>query len=324
MTTKVSAILTTYQRPDLAKRALKSIFAQTWPAAEIIIVEDGGDSDLHDWIDSLNQADTRYIRHDKNLGLASARNTGLRLAQSELIAYLDDDDEWLPTRLEEQIERFQSLSPERRQRLAAIQVGCKILDPQGRQIGIRLPVNQGNLRESIIDQGAATPSSSFMFVRSALVEIHGFDEALINGIDHDIWMKFAVAGFSSEIITKPLVVLYKDDRETMMSNTQKRVTGLELFIEKWTPTYQEWFGQQAGKNYAKKYFIGIIAKLAGEKFARARFRDGLMASKAALQCAGWHPNLLVFSGFCLLRSYMANAFPRLREKKRALFRQKAE
>jgi len=316
----VSVVLTTYERPELAKRAVHSILAQSWPPDEVIVVEDAGATGLADWIATLGRNEIQYVRHETNRGLAAARNTGLRLATCDLIAYLDDDDQWLPTRLEEQMRRYQSLSSDRRQKLAAIQVGCKIVDRQGRQIGLSLPLNQGNLRESIMDRGAATPSSCFMFVRSALLEIGGFDEDLVSGIDHDIWMKLAVAEYSNEIIKKPFVVITADDHETMMSDTKRRVAGIVQYVEKWTPTYQEWFGNEDGETYAKRYFIRVIGRLAGQKFSQRHFRDGLSASKAAFRRAGWQPALIFFAVYCLLRSYLTHAVPRLRLVKRTLLR----
>ena len=115
---RVSVVLTTYQRAELAKIALQSIIGQTWAPEEIIVVEDAGDTDLANWIAALGHHELKYVRHEKNQGLAAARNTGLRLAKCDLIAYLDDDDQWLPTRLQEQVERLQSLPPDQKQKLA--------------------------------------------------------------------------------------------------------------------------------------------------------------------------------------------------------------
>jgi len=315
---RVSAVLTTYQRAELAKRALHSILGQTLTPAEIIVVEDAGHTDLAGWISALGRNEIKYVRHESNQGLAAARNTGLRVAQSELIAYLDDDDEWLPTRLEEQVDRYLSLSPDQRRTLAAIQVGCKIVNSQGRQVGLNLPLNQGNLRDSIIRQGAATPSSCFMFVRSALLKVNGFDEDLISGIDHDIWMKLAVAGYSNEIVKKPLVVITGDDRRTMMSDTKRRVAGIAQYVDKWTPTYKEWFGGEAGEIYARKYFLNVICCLAGQKFAQRRFRDGFFASNAAFQRARWRPDLLLLGTVRLLQTFLSSALHQLRVAKTRL------
>lgn len=314
----VSAILTTYLRPDLAKIALKSILGQSLMPEQIIVVEDGGNSVLDDWITALGCDSITYVRHNRNLGLAAARNTGLRLASCELVAYLDDDDRWLPTRLEEQVNRYRSLSPELQNRLASIQVGCKIVNDQGRFVGCVMPVNQGSLKKSIIRYGPATPSSCFLFVRSALRDIGGFDEDLASGIDHDVWMKLAVAGYSNEIVSKPLVVVTRDDRPKMMSDTKRRVAGIALYIDKWSPTYVEWFGSPRGDIYARRYFISVVGGLAGENFARRRIREGWFATREALRRVGRHPSLMIHLINQASRTFLAVAVPQLGSLKRVL------
>jgi glycosyltransferase involved in cell wall biosynthesis len=303
----VSAVLTTYQRPELARRALNSILNQSVTPAEIIVVEDAGETDLRDWLSDLGRDDILYVRHDSNRGLAAARNTGLKLASCDLIAFLDDDDQWRPTRLQEQVEHLKSLPDARKHRLASIQVGCLVVDGEGKSIAEVLPINQGNLKESIIENGASTPSSCFMFMRPALMDVGGFDEDLASGIDHDIWMKLAVAGYSNEIIRKPLVVVTRDSRPTMMSDTPQRIAGISQFVEKWTPTYREWLGVSRGDAYARKYFINVVCRLAAQKLSTRNYREGALAARAALQRAGRRPGLFFYGVTRLMRTYLAMA-----------------
>lgn len=307
----VSAILTTYQRPELAKRALESILKQSWSPAEIIVVEDGGEPTmLAEWISGLNRSEVTYVRHETNRGLAAARNTGLQRSRCELIAYLDDDDQWLPARLEEQIRHFLSIRD--KENLAALQVGCKVMNDDGWEIGLVLPVNRGRLRESIMRNGAVTPSSSFLFVRSALLQVGGFDENLTSGIDHDIWMKLAVAGFSSEPIAKPLVTVVKDDRHSMMSDTQHRLKGINQYVAKWTPTYKEWFGERRGEEYARRYLIRVACRLAAEKLVSCSFRSSWVAIRAVLTHVNGHWKLWIFAAYWLARGCSTQSLLRSR------------
>ena len=106
-----------------------------------------------------------------------------------------------------------------------------------------------------------------------------------------------------------------------MSDTKRRIAGIAQYVEKWTPTYQKWFGQNRGEDYARRYFIQVICGLAGQNFAKRRFRDGFLAFKAAIRCANWRPALLIFGTGRMLRTYLSAAVPRLRAAKHALFRQ---
>ena len=312
MNIDISAILTTYQRPKLAERALQSILAQTFVPRQIIVVEDGSKTWFSDWLSDLGRGDIEYFRHDENRGLAAARNTGLHLARHEFVAYLDDDDCWLPTRLEAQVQCWRDLPPDSRDAIAAIQVGCEILDERERHLGSAMPINSGGLRKSIIENGASTPSSCFLFARSALLSVGGFDETLISGIDHDIWMKLAVAGYSSAGIAKPLVVVYKDARHSMMSNTEQRIAGIRQYIHKWTPTYEEWFGAKAGQAYAQRYAIRVIGRLAGEKLVAGRVRECVLASGAVFGRAGREPAMLIYALALLTRSFLVAILQRIR------------
>ncbi len=311
----VSVVITTHERPKLAKRALQSVVEQSRRPDEILVIEDAGTSDLGSYVASLGNENIRYLRHETNRGLAAARNTGLSEATGDLIAYIDDDDTWLPERLAAQLQRLEGIDRGERARLACIQVGCRIQDPEGRQTGLSMPTNEGSLREAIMRDGAATPSSSFLFVRSALLEVGGFDDSLISGIDHDIWMKLAVEGYSNAIVPEALVVVTADERQTMMSDTRRRIAGIDQYVAKWTPTYAEWFGERAGDLYGRRYFIRVIGGLAGLKLAHRRAGDGLKALKATFRRAGRHPALWVFAAHRILRTYLSYALPQLRVAK---------
>ena len=66
----------------------------------------------------------------------------------------------------------------------------------------------------------------------ALLSVNGFDEDLISGIDDDVWMSLAEAGYSNEVIPKPLVRIIRDDRHNMMGDTNRRVAGLDQYVNK--------------------------------------------------------------------------------------------
>ncbi len=92
----VTAVVTTYNRPQLVQRAIKSVLSQTYEPLEIILVEDGSDSGVGAWLQEERLEHIHYICHEENRGLAAARNTGLKLSHGTYIAYLDDDDEEPP------------------------------------------------------------------------------------------------------------------------------------------------------------------------------------------------------------------------------------
>lgn len=97
----ISAVIPTYNRASLLGRAIDSVLAQTRPVQEIIVVDDGGTDDTAEVVARYGKA-VKYVRR-VNGGLAAARNTGVQNSRCDWVAFLDDDDEWLPHRIESQV-----------------------------------------------------------------------------------------------------------------------------------------------------------------------------------------------------------------------------
>jgi len=96
----VSIIVRTKDRPELLKRALKTIAAQTYRPIEVVLVNDGGcDPDIERLKEILRDVSLNYIRLEKNTGRAHAGNVGIENAQGQYIGFLDDDDELNPEHL---------------------------------------------------------------------------------------------------------------------------------------------------------------------------------------------------------------------------------
>ena len=101
----VSVIITTYGRKyELIKKSIDSVFNQTYKNIELILVDDNDSKSVFrlDIQKKINK-DIIYIKHEKNKGAQVSRNDGIINANGELIAFLDDDDEWLPLKLEMQV-----------------------------------------------------------------------------------------------------------------------------------------------------------------------------------------------------------------------------
>ncbi len=99
----VTAVIPTRNRPDLLLRAVRSALAQTYQHIEIVVVIDGPDASTVEALRAIQDPCLRYIELEKSVGGSEARNVGVREASGEWIAFLDDDDEWLPTKIAKQI-----------------------------------------------------------------------------------------------------------------------------------------------------------------------------------------------------------------------------
>ncbi|MBP2677393.1 MAG: multiple glycosyl transferase domain and domain protein [Deltaproteobacteria bacterium] len=97
---KISVIMPTYNRWNLLCEALESVFQQTYPHWEAVVVNDAGAPPPEPVAEMLRRRGVFFIEHPENRGLAAARNTGLSRSTGEFVAYLDDDDVFYPDHLE--------------------------------------------------------------------------------------------------------------------------------------------------------------------------------------------------------------------------------
>src|SRR6476469_3177079 len=94
----VGVVIPTRDRPEELRRALTAVLAQDYPGhIEVVIVFDGSERD-----DSLESSNVRTLDNSRSPGLAGARNSGILSLDTDLVAFCDDDDEWLPGKLEAQ------------------------------------------------------------------------------------------------------------------------------------------------------------------------------------------------------------------------------
>jgi glycosyltransferase involved in cell wall biosynthesis len=100
----VSVVIPTYRRPELVKRAVLCVLAQTYANVEAVVVIDGADPDTRSILEELGDARVRVIEIGVNKGPSNARNVGVNQAAGDYVALLDDDDEWLTTKIERQMD----------------------------------------------------------------------------------------------------------------------------------------------------------------------------------------------------------------------------
>ena len=98
----VSIIIPTYNRAEYLKRALKSVFSQTFKDFEVLVMDDGSTDNTLEIVESFKEERIKYEWAENFGGPAAPRNRGLRFARGEYIAFLDSDDEWITDKIEKQ------------------------------------------------------------------------------------------------------------------------------------------------------------------------------------------------------------------------------
>ncbi|MDG6100818.1 glycosyltransferase family 2 protein [Dactylosporangium aurantiacum] len=101
----VSVVIPTRNRPELVVRAVRSALAQTLAELEVVVIIDGPDAATVAALGEIGDERVRWVERETSGGAPAARNHGVDVANAEWVAFLDDDDEWLPEKLETQLAR---------------------------------------------------------------------------------------------------------------------------------------------------------------------------------------------------------------------------
>lgn len=99
----VSVVIPTYRRPHVISRSVQSVLSQTYQRFELIVILDGPDPEVREILRSFDDGRLRIVELSDNVGIARVRNTGIAESKGRWIAFLDDDDEWLPHKLGVQV-----------------------------------------------------------------------------------------------------------------------------------------------------------------------------------------------------------------------------
>lgn len=172
----VSVIMPAYNAARTIDVALASALGQTHPHLEVIVVDDGS-SDATAAIVARHAAVDPRIRYicQSNAGVAAARNRGLAEARGDVIATLDADDLWYPTKIARQLDRLIAAGPE----TALIYAWCYWLAPDGATLGYAPPLrHEGRVFPQMCLGNLIISASNALIRREAILAAGGFDEQL--------------------------------------------------------------------------------------------------------------------------------------------------
>lgn len=258
----VSAVITTHNRePEIVERALKSIVMQTYPNMEIFVVDDSNEEfeyrdAVKSTVEKYSDKSVTYIRHEKCMGACAARNTGLQAAKGEYIAFLDDDDEWKPEKIEKQLTAFVNDD------IALVYCGAEVVNLENNIINTsKVKFRKGRIFDELIS-GNFIGSTSFPLLRTeALRAINGFDVLMESAQDYDVWLRISEK-YEVNYVKDILVTYYIHKGVRISKNLSKRVNGQQRLIDKnidYLKKYKEIYALRVLKialEYAsgKKYF----------------------------------------------------------------------
>ena len=225
----VSVVLPTYDRPDKLRRAVATVAAQTYDPVELVVVDDHSPEPARavlDDCDTTGLATVTCIRHGENRGANAARNTGIREASGDCLAFLDDDDRWESEKLARQVDAMEAGG----ERVGVVYTGARYVYPDGE----RVIVNdvRGDATEAIL-RGESVAEFSALLVRASVVARAGLpDERFPSWQDHE-WLLRLSLHCEFDVVPEPLTIRHWDHEGRIGQNfAKRRDVSFPLFVEK--------------------------------------------------------------------------------------------
>lgn len=185
---KVTVIIPTYNRAGTIAESIQSVLDQTYTNLEVVIVDDGSMDETEAIINKLADERTKYVRLDKNSGVANARNVGVNLAKTDWIAFQDSDDIWHKDKLEKQM-TYAKEYPE----YALIYSKYKLFYQNGVESvmpAYPLEVMEGNMFKALLERNVID-APTILVKKEEFLSVGGFDIDFHALEDWDFVIRFA-------------------------------------------------------------------------------------------------------------------------------------
>lgn len=205
----VSVILPTFNRAEFIGRTLDSLFAQTYGNWECIVIDDGSTDDTVEVLKEYDDPRMVYF-YQENQGVSGARNTGIQQARGDMIALLDSDDEWMPTKLETQLRYMHERGYE-------ICQTDEIWVRNGKRVNqkFKYAKPEGWFFEASLKMCLISPSCT-MFSPRAWKTLGPFDVEMASCEDYDMWLR-ACLHYPVGLVSENLTIKY-GGRPDQLSN----------------------------------------------------------------------------------------------------------
>ena len=256
---KVSVIIPTYNRVESLSLAIESVLAQTFQDFEIVVVDDAPQGYARGAVVSFDNRRIRYICHEANKGDAASRNTGILNSSGDYLAFLDDDDEWLPEKLQMQVDVLTTSSSQ----VGGVYTGKLNVDGATGTISrIYSPERGVNSFDEIFADNPIN-TSSILLKKICFERLGLFDETMPCSSDYDMWIRICEE-FKLQCIKQPLVK-YCVHENGLTYDYAKQIQGLEILISR----YGRFFALN-GKGLCRLYLSLGVFYLYDGKVERAR------------------------------------------------------
>lgn len=264
----VSCIIPTYKRSDTLLRAVRSVLSQTYKNLEVIVIDDNEPNDefslaTQEKLNTITDERIRYIQQEKHINGAVARNVGIRAASGQYIALLDDDDEWMPKKLEKQIAYMEECKAEG--------VSCYYELYRDGKLERRGPeFDDKNLMFDILSRRVQIMAgSSFVCKREAIVASGMFDETFLRHQDLQMLADFLTE--NKMVVLKECLVRIHVDSTKNQPSVKSMIEIKEKYLSCMDSRIKQLSKKEQKRVYAAHYFE-IVVRAVKEKNLSIAFR----------------------------------------------------
>jgi len=290
---EVSVIIPTHNRAGFVGRAINSVLAQTFDDIEVIVVDDASTDNTQHVLKRFIDKRIKIICHEKNCGGSAARNTGIKHAKGYYIGLLDDDDEWLPDKLEKQLTAFKSAPTN----VGIYYSSCYFLaELTNKVLSQTEPTLRGSLHKILLRTNVFPPVTTLV-KKNCFIKAGLFDETLPSCQDWDMWIRISKY-FDIDFIPDALAKVHIHGDQISVNLTAK-IIGREKLLDKYdkelaiNPSILAFHLKRLGILYclsenrtkALKYFLKSVNLLPLQKEPYFHILFSLLAPK-------WHKNFL--------------------------------
>jgi len=263
----ISVIIPTYNRDSVLPRAVHSVLSQTHSHLELIVVDDGSEDQTAAFLNRVQDHRMQYV-HQKQQGVAAARNAGVSMAHGEYIAFLDSDDVWDARKLEIQLAFIRSGGWD-------ISQTEEVWIRNGRRVnpGLRHKKRSGWIFVPSLELCLVSPSC-VLISRRCWEETGPFDTSLVACEDYDLWLRCALR-YPVGLVPEHLVTRYAGHPDQLSG----KIIGLDLYRimslckllkqSDFSPENRRWTETQL-RVKGKRYIQGCLKRGKAEEAVRIR------------------------------------------------------
>ena len=278
----VSVVIPTFNHGHLVEQAVASVFAQSYPNTELIVIDDGSTDDTRERLASFDGS-LRYV-HQENRGLSTARNAGIALAKGEFIALLDADDRWMPEKIARQVAVFKE-----QDQVGVVSCWGLQVSSDGKELGPskRYPCAGEKGLRRLLQGNCVSGGSNAVVKKECFEKLGGFDESLTSSEDWDMWLRI-VPFYPIQVVEAQLVLVRQGEINMSAPRNcdrmlQNEITVLEKFFRS-HPSLPEGSRSWRSKALSERYVAAAWASVEDGRVSKARryIRQAFFADPRAL------------------------------------------